>query len=267
MSKKLIFKKAVSNLLFYPSRVLNDKRDGFRVLNYHSITDSFAKEDHYQMTTPRGLFEMQLGFLSENGYNVVSCDEAVKALTGHVQMPPRAVCITFDDGFKDNMTYALPVLKRFNYKATIFLTTGFIGKSREYLDWDDVKYIMESGVFSAGGHSLSHKKLSTLSPDELSMELTSSKKVLEDQLKRPVDLFAYPFGCYGSFDARVKDLLRSSGYKAAFTTIAGFNTRATGPFEIRRTRISWFDDKREFLKELSGAYDWYKIWQKISTAI
>ncbi len=266
MSKKLIMKKAVSDLLFPLSLLLNGKRDGFRVLNYHSITDSLEKEDSYQMTTPRALFEAQLRFLSENGYNVVSCGEAVKALTGHTQMPPRTVCITFDDGFKDNMTYALPVLKKFNYKATIFLTTGYIGKSRKYLDWNDVKYMTESGIFSAGGHSLSHKKLSALPPDELSAELVSSKKILEDKLGQPVDLFAYPFGCYGSFDARTKDLLKSSAYKAAFTTIAGFNTRAADPFEIRRTRISWFDDKREFLKELSGAYDWYKIWQKISTA-
>jgi peptidoglycan/xylan/chitin deacetylase (PgdA/CDA1 family) len=265
-SKKLALKKVISDLYLYTNPFVKNsiRKKGFRALNYHSITDSLANGDCYQMTTPRGLFERQLKFLSENGYNVLSCGEAVDALVEKKEIPPKAVCITFDDGFKDNMTCALPVLEKYNFKATIFLTAAYIDKGGEYLSWNDVRDISKTGIFSFGGHSMSHKKLFALSPEELRLELADSKRILEDNLRTSIDLFAYPFGSYGAFDGNAKNFLKTSGYRAAFTTIAGFNTAKTDPFEFRRTRISWHDDEMEFSKELLGAYDWYEAWQKIS---
>jgi peptidoglycan/xylan/chitin deacetylase (PgdA/CDA1 family) len=105
-----------------------------------------------------------------------------------------------------------------------------------------------------------------LTRDDLESEIYASKRILEDNLKTVVDLFAYPFGSYGSFDNEVKAALKAGGYKAAFTTIAGVNTLSADLFALKRTRISWYDDEAEFLKELEGDYDWYGIWQALGRA-
>jgi peptidoglycan/xylan/chitin deacetylase (PgdA/CDA1 family) len=219
------------------------------------------------MTTPKESFASQLKFLSENGYNVLSCDDAVDRVIANDDMPPNSISITLDDGFKDNLTNCLPILEKYGFKATIFLAVGYIGKGGEYLNWDDIKFLSKTGLVSFGAHSLSHRRLSGLGQEDLMRELIISKKMLEDNLKTKIDLFAYPFGSYGSFDSRTESVLKSSGYKAAFTTIAGCNTQRTNLFRLRRTRISWYDDEREFKKELTGGYDWYSIWQMVERTV
>lgn len=266
MNKKLIFKKAIASFVFSLNSFLkiNEEKEGFRVLMYHSVTEDFLKEDHYQLTVPGKIFEEQMRFLFENGYKVLSCDEIVDILSEGKGMPKKTVCITFDDGFRDILTNALPILEKYHFKATAFLTTGFIEKDKAYLGWDDIKSLLKTELFSLGSHSFSHRKLFKLDLNSLDAEMGLSKRILEDKLAIPIHFFAYPFGCYGSFDKRAKDFVRAQGYKAAFTTIAGFNTFETDLFEIKRTRISWYDDQQEFPKELLAAYDWYGLWQKIS---
>lgn len=261
---KLILKKAISEISFRLRSPFRNRVDAnnYRVLNYHSISDDFLNDDIYaQMTTPKKSFDDQLKFIKENRYNVLSCDEVVCRVMENVPMPPRAICITFDDGFKDNLTNGLPILEKYGFKATIFLTVDYIGKSRKYMNWDSIKLLSNTKLVSFGAHSLSHRRLRDLSLEELERELVVSKKVLEENLMKKVDLFAYPFGSYDSFDLRAEKVLKSGGYKAAFTTIAGLNTPKTNLFRLRRTRISWYDDKKEFKKELEGDYDWYSVWQ------
>ncbi len=260
LPKKLIFKKAVSGI-FSRTRFLRRDSEGFRVLNYHSIPGESLKEDADQMTTPKEYFARQLKYLNENRYNVISCGEAVKNTGLRVAMPPRSVCITFDDGFKDNLTNALPALEKYGFKATIFPAVDYIGKNSDFLAWDEIKGLSKTGLISFGAHSLSHRRLSSLNDNDLEREAGLSKSILEDNLGMRVDLFAYPFGSYGSFDGRAEQILMAKGYKAAFTTIAGSNTAGTDLFRLRRTRISWYDDEKEFPKELAGDYDWYRVWQ------
>ncbi len=266
MDKKLTLKKTIANIAFHfnPFRTILDVARGeFRVLTYHSITDDLIGDDNYQMTTPKELFKEQMRYLNENSYSVIPCGEMIDNIKENKEMPPKTICITFDDGFKDNLTNAAPILARYGFRATIFLTVNFIGRSEQWLNWDDLMELTAMGIFSFGSHSLSHKKLHRLETNELKNEMGLSKNILEDHLRTTIDLFAYPFGCYGSFDKSAVDAVKSAGYKAAFTTIAGSNTIESDPYLMRRTRISWFDDKYEFAKELEGAYDWYELWQKI----
>lgn len=267
MSEKLTIKRAIGGFLFNINLLFKTAcpDEGFRTLNYHSITDRLVKDEFYQMTTPKELFEDHIRYLAENGYRVVPCADVVNKMAGAEKISPDTICITFDDGFKDNLTNAAPILKKYGFKATIFLTVDFIGSGKTWLDWDEVREILKTGVFLLGSHSLSHRNLDGLNPDELYKEIAVSKDVLEDRLKIPIDLFAYPFGSYGSFNKTSKDMVRSKGYKAGFTSIAGWNSSKSDPYAIRKTRISWFDDGKEFQKELSGAYDWYRIWQKASS--
>lgn len=266
MNRRTI-KKSISDIVFFAGAFSGNypQKDGLRVLNYHSITALPVSGDRYQMTTPRELFDGQMRFLKESGYKVLTCGEAFSAVGKSASLPPRTICITFDDGFKDNLVNALPVLRKYGFKATIFLTIDFIGKDDSYLDWKDIDELAMTGLFSFGSHAMSHRKLSLLGDDEIIKEIGDSKKILEDRIKAPVDIFAYPFGCYGSFDDRSITAVRDSGYKAAVTTIAGFNFSGDDPYLVKRMRISWQDDTREFSKQLCGAYDWYRLWQRITT--
>jgi len=267
MTKKMYIKKIIADFIFRLKQSFKEvaTEDGFRVLNYHSIADGFIDGDSYQMTTPKQLFCEQMKFLHDNGYNVLPYDEVAERIVNAHALPENTVCITFDDGFKDNLTNALPALEKYGFKATIFLTANFISNGKEWLDWNDIGELLKSGTFSFGAHSLSHRKLYGLNENELKDEIGASKKILEDRLKMPITLFAYPFGSYGSFDKKAVGVVMREGYRAAFTTIAGWNRSGSDPYTIRRTRISWFDDNSEFEKELKGAYDWYRLWQLIQT--
>lgn len=265
-TKKLILKKRIATLmrqfsLFFGS---GEYAKSARVLTYHSTPDGFEGSDTYQMSTPKDIFSEQMQFLYENKYNVVSCEKLVEEITSGRCIEPMTVAITFDDGFKNNLTNAFPILERYKFKATMFLATDFIGLSAEQLSWDDISYLSKTDVFSFGAHSVTHRKLIGLDKLELEKEIGMPKMILEQILKSPIDLFAYPFGCYGSFDRNSIDILKSKGYKAAFTTIAGYNTINTDPYLLKRTRISWFDDRKEFAKEMVGAYDWYALWQRLT---
>jgi peptidoglycan/xylan/chitin deacetylase (PgdA/CDA1 family) len=71
-------------------------------------------------------FEQQMGFLAENGYNVVSLSAAIDHLTGHTRLPPRSIAVTIDGGYRDAYTNALPVLKNHNFHATFLLSPSIL---------------------------------------------------------------------------------------------------------------------------------------------
>ncbi len=265
MTKKLIIKKAIAEVIQRSTGFFNSGhcREGCRVLNYHSTPESFDAGDSFQMSAPKDVFLAQMQYLYENKYSVISSEELVEKILKREAIAPKTVAITFDDGFKNNRTVAFPILQKFSFKATIFLATDLVGKNADYLDWDDVSYLAGTGLISFGAHSLTHRKLASLNRPELEKEIGGSKAILERFLKEPVRIFAYPFGSYGSFTGVAIDVLRSQGYKAAFTTIIGRNTVQTDPYLLKRTRISWVDDANEFAKEMCGAYDWYGLWQRL----
>jgi len=133
--------------------------------------------------------------------------------------------ITFDDGYVDNLWYALPVLKKFTIVPIIFLTVNYIGtdyifsrysdkEKDRFLTWDEIKKMSDEGVVF-GSHSLSHPHLPNLSDSQLWIEVADSKKVIEDKTGKTVDFFCYP---YGDFNERVIEKVKLAGYKSAFVT-------------------------------------------------
>ena len=263
MSKKVILKKAIGSCVYYIKKYISPSiEERCRVLMYHSISDDFLLNDPYQMTTPLPLFEVQMAFLYENNYHVISSDQMVNILIQKKKFPDKTVVLTFDDGFKDNLK-VLPVLEKYRFPATIFVTLSYIDQGPSYLSSKEIKLLSDSKLLTIGSHTLSHRILMKLSNADLEKEIVLSKKTLENILLKPVSLFAYPFGSYGAYDKRAIIFLKQAGYKAAFSTIAGMNDRHQDRYQIKRTRVSRFDTIPEFQKELLGAYDWYKLWQRM----
>lgn len=222
-------------------RGLPDRPDALRVLMYHKVT---AAEPNSIMVHPRA-FEEQQVYLAEN-YSVVSLEQVDRFFYEGDSLPSRAVLLTFDDGYLDNVTTAYPILKRLNHSGVVFVPTALVGgktlphdrhlKTRNpTASWDDLAATQD--VFEFGSHGRSHEPLARLSPSAATDEVVRSREELEQRLGAAVRAFAYPEGSIGDFLPEHEDAIRSAGYRLAFTTLAGGNTRATNPFRMRRHNV------------------------------
>src|SRR5262249_18851411 len=146
-------------------------------------------------------FEQQLLLLRDRGYEFISRDELYAGLDGAF-LPPKAALITFDDGYRNNLTVALPVMKRLSVPGVVFVPTQYIGglngwdaanePEEPICSWDELLELERNGV-AIESHSVTHPSLSSLGVEDQERELRDSKKALEDGLGRRVELFAYPY--------------------------------------------------------------------------
>lgn len=232
------------------------------ILYYHRVIDKEECRDVKLngMCVNVDIFNKQMAFLAKF-YNFVSEEDVKEAIENNAKLPDYPVWITFDDGYKDNYTNALPILKKYNIPATIFVTTGYVNKRiSPYMNWHEIKNMAEAGVF-IGAHTVSHKILSELSERETMDEITSSKDEIEQTLNRRIISFAYPVGKKRHYNSeKCIPILKKNGFKLAVTTIGGFNRlRFKVPnFELRRMGISYEDTLNFFKFKISLAAFWQR---------
>ncbi|MDQ6839900.1 MAG: polysaccharide deacetylase family protein [Actinomycetota bacterium] len=239
--------------------------------------------------------------------NVVSLTDAIEAWEKRRRLPLRAVVLTFDDGYRDNLEVAAPILQRCGLPATFFLAPDLLDgiispwweelawamhfssrrslrwgefnlslesseRARSYgvvvrglklldeierrrsvralvnslepqdpagshrspiMGWDEAQALQRQG-FTIGSHSLSHSILARESACAQAEDLTRSRRALQEHLGCSADLLAYPNGDVGDFDHRTVQASVDAGYRAAVTTIQGWNRSGTPPMELRR---------------------------------
>ena len=183
------------------------------VLSYHSISD-----DKSSISISTNIFEKQIIFLKKLSYESVNFDEIDPNKKNQI-------ILTFDDGYKDILVNALPILKKYNFKATCFFVTNLIGKNnnwdnkkenykiKELMNLDDIKKWYENGM-SVQSHSHNHLDLTKLSDMEIINELEYSKKYLQEKFNIMSDVFCYPFG---KVNRNVYEITKKI-YKKAVTT-------------------------------------------------
>jgi peptidoglycan/xylan/chitin deacetylase (PgdA/CDA1 family) len=198
------------------------------ILMYHEIAS--RQDSTSQLAVPPESFAAQLAYLREEGFTTISVAKLASALAGEPgRLPARPIVITFDDGFADFYDAALPVLQRYGFTATVFVTTGWVADAGPHeagnrpgrmLAWSQIREAAEAGM-EISAHSHAHPQLDQLSPGTLRKELVTSKALLEDGLSRAVPGLAYP---YGYSNARVRRIVREVGYAyacAVGNTMAG----------------------------------------------
>ncbi len=233
-------------------------RPGVRVLMYHRV----IKTTNYdQLTVNPDVFEAQMRYLSQY-CNVVSLDTAAKDLYLN-KKNSRNVVVTFDDGYLDNLEYALPILQKYNIPATIFVTTDFCNQDKSHpryrnenkrlhLDWGEVCELNKLDNITIGSHTLSHPFLSRLNTIDVKKEIFKSKEIIESKLSSEVKHFCYPSGDFGS---REVALINEAGYETAVTVSPGKNRCHISKFELNRTEVTNKDADMEFFLKLNGSFD------------
>jgi peptidoglycan/xylan/chitin deacetylase (PgdA/CDA1 family) len=197
-----------------------EERNDVPILMYHEIAD--RTETASRLAVSPDAFAGQLARLHAGGFTTLTARELATALAGGTDaLPPKPVVLTFDDGFADFHSRALPLLRRYGFTATVFVTTGWIcdaaqqdaagPRPGQMLSWSQIAEAAAAGVEIAA-HSHAHPELDQLAADRLHRELDRSKALLEDRLAAAVPGLAYPFG-YSS--ATVRRAAREAGYRYA----------------------------------------------------
>jgi peptidoglycan/xylan/chitin deacetylase (PgdA/CDA1 family) len=235
-----------------------------RVLMYHKVNDVEGNS----VTVPVSQFEEQMAQLRELGYTPISLDRVIDHYVDGAPLPAGAVLITFDDGYRDNLANAVPILERYGYPAVLFVPIGYLGGRRPLphdehlavrgivnptLDWSELAELERAGV-RVESHGIGHRPLADLEVDEAAREITLSKLRLEEALGRPVRAFAYVKGSEAHYRLVHLSLLRQAGYDIAFTSISGANGPATDPLQLHRYNVEPYP-ARTFELVLSGACD------------
>jgi peptidoglycan/xylan/chitin deacetylase (PgdA/CDA1 family) len=202
---------------------------GVPVLNYHQIND----EAHNVLTLSSKEFDAQMAYLQKAGYTTISPDQLLDYFQNGKELPPNPILITFDDGYEDNYRVAYPILQKYNFTATIFVITDFVGHNGRFLTWKQIKEMHNNG-FAIQSHTLNHQSLANASDADILAQLIKSREALEWRLKQKVEYLAYPGGIY---DKRVIELTKQAGYRAAFTVNVGRDTKKCGIFTLNRIPI------------------------------
>jgi peptidoglycan/xylan/chitin deacetylase (PgdA/CDA1 family) len=231
---------------------------------YHKVND----EPENSVTIPVSRFDEQMAQLADLGYQPVSLDDVLAYYVDGKSLPPRAVLITFDDAYRDNLLNAVPVLRKHRYPAVLFVPIGYLDGTRPLphdehlasrglvnptLGWEELAEL-ESGGIRVESHGIGHRPLADLEVDEAAREIALSKLRLEERLGRPVRAFAYVKGSEAHYRPVHLSLLRQAGYDLAFTSISGGNGPHTDPLQLHRYNVEPYS-ARTFELVLSGACD------------
>lgn len=162
-------------------------------------------------------FEEQIKWFAQNGYHTITMAQLTAHLKKGQPLPPDTIILSFDDGWVDHYTTVLPVLKKYNFTGTFFVTTDSVGHSA-FVSWAQLEEMSKAGM-DIQAHSLTHPHLDKLSSEEAFEEIMGSKKAIEDHLSKPAVVFAYPFGSYN--DAVIR-MVKRAGFESA-ASVSGMN--------------------------------------------
>lgn len=201
--------------------IVDPEKGHIPILMYHSISSQASSGFRPCIVTPE-TFDKHLSYLEQQHYTSLTVTQLVQALVTGSDLPARPIVITFDDGYADFYTAALPALQRHGFSATLYVATAFIGGTsrwlqhmdegdRPMLTWEQLAEISASGI-ECGAHTHTHPALDMLPPSEARNEILRSRRLLEEHLGQHVASFAYPFGFH---NPRLQQIVRESGFASA----------------------------------------------------
>jgi len=246
--------------VFFGSCVFLDRfilQRGVPVFLYHSIDTTGSP-----ISTHPESFRWQMRHLFERGWRSMSLDELLEALKSR-RLPKKRFVITFDDGFKNLLTDALPILKEFGFTATVYLATEFVGRSNSYvkvrmpslpmLSWHDLEVLRDAG-WSVESHGHTHRNLPGLEMPQVHWELAVSRDHIKRNLGSDARHFCYPRGRY---TPQVIAAVRAARYTSAASFRSGLVHVSSNPFLLERLPINDRATPLHFRALLTEPYSWF----------
>ncbi|OGZ24840.1 MAG: hypothetical protein A2896_01610 [Candidatus Nealsonbacteria bacterium RIFCSPLOWO2_01_FULL_43_32] len=224
---------------------------GTAILMYHSV----GRNKIFFTVKPED-FQKQMACLSAKGYSVVPLARLAEMIKNKEEFPRKTVVLTFDDSFEDNYSNVFPVLKKYNFPATFFVATDFIGKDQKNestgiffktLSWPQIKEMSESGLIDFEPHTSTHRELTGISLEEAKKEILDSKRAIEEGLGKKCHFFAYPRGKY---DEEIIKILKENGFLAAVTVNPGRVRKTSDLLKLPRQSIDSLTYKLQFLHKI-----------------
>ena len=219
------------------------------VLMYHEIA-GIADTPSRLAVAPRA-FADQVAYLHDAGFTAITAGALAEILAGSQALPERTVVISFDDGYGDFYSQALPLLKQYGLTATVFQTTGLVGvegTAKRMMNWRELAEAAGAGI-EIGAHTHKHPQLDQLPDREMHEELSGPKRVLEDKLGMAVPGLAYPFG-YSN--AKVRRAAREAGYTYAYAVDNAMTTSGSDIFALPRLTIRRTTTMEHFCAMVDG---------------
>lgn len=229
-----ILKEIVAFILniFFPA--ISEKGS---ILMYHSV----GINNKFSTVTPHN-FERQLKFLKQHNYRVISLSEMVNKKQKNESLKS-CISLTFDDGYLDFYTNVFPLLKKYNFPAALFVTTGFIGKNMKTKQGQEFPIVSEaqiqemhkSGYVEIFPHTKTHPKLNDIFYEDACNEIHDSQMEIERLIHEEANIFAYPFGI--STPEIISYLSKNRKWCAAVTVKQGLIDTNTDNMQLNRNII------------------------------
>ncbi|WP_338994595.1 polysaccharide deacetylase family protein [Fusobacterium animalis] len=250
----------------YFSLYVNKKKYDVPVIMYHRVINNPENEGVYGTYIYEDMFKKHLQYLKDKNYTVITFKDLDKiGWRNRFEKGRKYIILTFDDGYKDNYDLAFPILKEFNFKATIFLMG-----SLTYNEWDVkaggerkfslmsvemIKEMQDYGI-EFGAHTFNHPKINTLSNEEIEHQIVDVKKPLEEKIGKEIITFAYPYGILNDY---AKEMAKKAGYTFALATDSGSVCLSDDLYQIRRIAIFPNTNLFSFKRKVAGNYNFIKI--------
>jgi peptidoglycan/xylan/chitin deacetylase (PgdA/CDA1 family) len=216
------------------------------ILMYHYIRYSPDRAG-VPLSVPPPDFHAQMQYLKDHGYTTITMRDLDLALMGRGSLPPRPVALTFDDGYADFYSTAVPVMRRLGLTATSYIPTMLVGRPN-YMSWTEIG-LLDSQGFEIAAHSQFHVNVARVPVGRAQVEIFGAKSDLERQLGHEVVDWAYP---YGGFNSTTVQLVQQAGYWSGATTRpGGWHDAAQLPL-LTRVRVSGGESLDQFARSLGS---------------
>ena len=216
-----------------------------RILMLHRVVEHRSEDTNRELEVTPQYLEQTIEKYRYQGCRFVSIEEACNIINAGKHPCQPFVCLTFDDGYRDNFDLAYPLLKKLDIPFVVYVTTGFAddtasmwwyGKT-EAMNWEQIKALDNDPLCTIGAHTVSHPRLSTLAEEETRKEIVDSKRRLEEMLGHSVNHFSYPHGDYNTTTLQV---VNEAGFTSALKAWGG---------NIRKGDVNLWELPRIELKE------------------
>lgn len=211
------------------------------VLMYHAVSDNMWGIDEL-FVSPASM-EEQLRYLVDNGYEPIWFSDLAE-----LEQYEKPVILTFDDGYDDNYTELLPLLRKYNVKATVFMIADAMGMQHKMTE-EQVREMADSGLVSIQSHGLTHADMDAMDEETLIRELGESQRILTRVTGRQPSVLCYPTGRYSDLTLEVAERYYNFGLKM----VGGQYNTADDPFLVSRYYVSRYTGLDSFAAMVAPA--------------